>query len=248
MCGIVGVVGSGAVAPLLVESMSKLQYRGCDSCGLATINELGIALLKDVGTVEEVENKWRLTSMRGPVGIAHLWRATHGKILQENAQPHLSCDRQFAVVHNGIISNYERLKTEIQKEPRHFFFSDMDSEIIPHLLEEFRLRGASIEEAFVEALRRLEGAFAVAMISTDEPAKIFCAQKRSPLVLGIRSGATFVVSDTNAFLTDTRRTVTLDDGEYAVMSSNGYRVRTTEVGQKSCKQVAETDWNKESVV
>jgi len=247
MCGIVGIVGSGAVAPLLVEGIARLQYLGCDSCGLATLNELGIEVLKDVGVVEEVDSKWNLTSAQGQLGIAHTRWATHGEVSQENAHPHLSCDRQFAVVHNGIISNYEKLKREVQRGGRHFFFSETDTEIITHLLEEFCLRGASVEEAFVQALRRLEGTFAVAMISSDEPEKIFCAREKSPLILGIHSGTNFVGSDINAFLPYRRQTVPLDDGEYAVVSSDGYSIRAISAPEKRYKKVVESDWKIESV-
>ena len=236
MCGIVGVVGSGAVAPLLVESIARLQYQGCDSCGLATLNELGIEVLKDIGTVEEVDSKWNLTSASGQLGIAHTRRATQGKVSQENAHPHLSCDLQFAVVHNGIVSNYEQLKTEIQRKTGHFLFSETDTEIITHLLEEFRLGGASVEEAFVQTVRRLEGPFALAMISNDEPGKIFCARQKSPLILGLHSGTNFVVSDIDAFLPNRGRTVPLDDGEYAVISSDGYSIRTIAAAEKGYKK------------
>ncbi len=239
MCGIVGIIASSeAVAPLLVEGMARLQYRGCDSCGLATLNELGIEVLKDVGSVEEVDREWNLTSMQGRLGIAHTRLTTEGEVSQDNAHPHLSCDRQFAVVHNGTISNHEQLKREIQKSGRHFFFSETDTEIIIHFLEEFRLRGASVEEAFVQTVRRLEGSFALAMISTDEPERIFCAREKSPLILGICSGRNFVVSDVNALLPDIRRTVSLDDGESAGISADGYSIRTITGAEKGYKKAA----------
>ncbi len=247
MCGIVGVVGRGRVAPLLVEGIARLQSCGCDSCGLATLNEFGIELLKDVGTVEEVDSRWHLRSTQGRLGIAHTRRATQGEVSQDNAHPLLSCDRQFAVVHNGIISNHEQLNNEIQKKSRHFFFSETDSEIVVHLLEEFHLSGASVEESFVQTLRRLEGAFALAMISTDEPEKIFCAREKRPLILGIRPGTNFVVSDVNALLLNTRRTISLDDGEYAVISADGYSIRTIETSESRNKKLAEADWKIESV-
>lgn len=161
--------------------------------------------------------------------------ATNGEVSQENAHPHLSCDRQFAVVHNGIVSNHEKLKTEIQKRARHFV-SQTDTEIIAHLLEKFRLRGDSVEETFVHALRRLEGTFAVAIISNDEPEKIFCATEKSPLILGTHSGTNFVVSDINAVLPYSRRSVPLDDGEYAVISSDGYSIRTIAAAEKGYKK------------
>jgi len=178
-----------------------------------------------------------MISIQGQSGIAHTRKATHGDVSQENAHPHLSCDRSFAVVHNGSISNYRDLKTELQKSGKHFFFSHTDTEVIVHLMEE-AYQGYSVDEAFLKVLRRLEGTFALAMISTGEPQKIFCASQKSPLILGINSGTMFVSSNVEVFLPYTRRAVPLDYGEYAVISSNDYVIRANIIGrttlQRSC--------------
>ena len=239
MCGIVGIVSNEEVASLLVESVARLESRDCDSCGLAIFNETGIEIRKDVGVVEEVARRWDMRSIEGRLGIAHTRRATHGGVSQENAHPHLSCDRSFAVVHNGIISNYEDLKTELQKQGNHFFFSQTDTEVIGHLVEEAYQPGCSVEDAFLKVLRCLEGTFAVAMISTDEPRKIFCARQKSPLILGIDSETNFVGSDINAFLPYTRQAVPLDDGEYAVLLPDGYWIKDIVTGDERNRQVTQ---------
>jgi glutamine---fructose-6-phosphate transaminase (isomerizing) len=239
MCAIVGIVSNDEIAPLLVESVTRLECRDYDSCGLAIYNETGIEVRKDVGVVQDVARRLDMISAHGQLGIAHIRRATHGSISQENAHPHLSCDRNFAVVHNGIISNYEDLKTELQKHVNHFFFSQTDTEVIAHLIEEAYQPGCSVEDAFLKVLRRLEGTFAVAMISNDEPKKIFCASQKSPLILGINSGTNFVGSNVEAFLTYTGQAVSLDFGEYAVVSSSDYYIKS--ISSAEIREVVEID-------
>jgi glucosamine--fructose-6-phosphate aminotransferase (isomerizing) len=246
MSGIVGIVGTDEVAPLLVESVTRLECQDYDSCGLAIYNGTGIEIRKDVGVFEDVARQWDMISIHGQLGIAHTRRATHGDVSQENAHPHLSCDRSFAVVHNGIISNYGDLKTELQKRGNHFFFSHTDTEVIAHLMEE-AYQGCTVDEAFVKVLRRLEGAFAVAMISSSEPQEIFCASQKSPLILGINYGTKFISSNAEVFLPYTRRAVPLECGEYAVVSSNDYCVRAISSAEQRYKEVVEVDWKKESV-
>lgn len=242
MCGIVGIVGKEEIAPLLVQSLARLEYRGYDSCGVATLNSVGIEVRKDIGSVEEVASRNGFASAHGGLGIAHTRWATHGGVSRENAHPHLSCDGKFAVAHNGIISNHEALRTEL-KGRGHRFSSETDTEVFAHILEEVHRDGVSVEEAFVRALRRLEGTFAVVMISSHDREKIFCAREKSPLVLGIAPESHFVGSDVNAFLHFTRRAVVLEDGEYAVLSRDGYCVRALASGEERSKQVMEIDWS-----
>jgi glucosamine--fructose-6-phosphate aminotransferase (isomerizing) len=178
-----------------------------------------------------------MISASGLVGIAHTWWTTHEFLALENAHPHLSCDRSFAVVHNGVIANHEILKKELHDRGNHFFFSETDAEVIAHVMEEAYRPGLSVEETFVWALRRLEGSFAIAMISTNEPGKIFCARQKSPLILGIDSATKFVSSDINAFLTHTRQAVALDDGEYAVLLRDAYWIKNIATGEERNGQV-----------
>jgi glucosamine--fructose-6-phosphate aminotransferase (isomerizing) len=246
MSGIVGIASTDEVAPLLVESVTRLKSQDYDSCGVAIYNGTGIEVRKDVGAFNDVAKRWDMMSMHGQLGIAHTRKATHGDVSQENAHPHLSCDRSFAVVHSGIISNYIDLKTELQESGNHFFFSQTDTEVIAHLIEE-AYQGGSVEEAFLKVLQRLEGTFAVAMISVSEPQEIFCASQKSPLVLGINSGTKFVSSNVEVFLPYTRRTVRLDYGEYAVVSSNDYCIRSISSAEQRYKEVVEIDWETESL-
>jgi glucosamine--fructose-6-phosphate aminotransferase (isomerizing) len=241
MCGIVGIAGQDKIASVLVQSIARLDYRGYDSCGVATLNSRGIELRKGVGSVEEVAVREGFASVHGGIGIAHTRWATHGGVSLENAHPHLSCDGSFAVVHNGIISNYQVLRSELQ-DRGHRFSSETDTEIFAHLVEEAHRSGLSVERAFVQSLRRLEGSFAIAMISFHDPERIFCAREKSPLILGVAPEQNFVGSDVNAFLPYTRRAVILDDGEYAVISRDGYCVRGITEGEARSKRILEIDW------
>jgi glutamine---fructose-6-phosphate transaminase (isomerizing) len=232
MSGIIGIVGKSDVAPLLVEGLARLEDRRCDSCGLAILNEeMGIDLRKDVGAVKEVTGGFRVPG-RGPLGIAHTRCATHGSVSPENAHPHLSCDRSFGVVHNGIISNHAEIRKGLRDRGNHFFFSDTDSEVVAHLMEEVYQPGLSVEQAFARMLRHLVGTCAIAMISTHEPGKIFCARQKSPLILGIDSERNFVGSDINVFLPYTRQAVPLNDGEYAVLLPDAYWIKDITTGDE----------------
>jgi glutamine---fructose-6-phosphate transaminase (isomerizing) len=176
---------------------------------------------------------------QGQLGIAHTRWATHGGVSPENAHPHLSCDRSFGVVHNGIISNYEEIRKGLRDRGNHFFFSDTDTEVIVHLMEEIFQPSLCVEQAFVRMLRHLEGTFAIAMISTHEPRKIFCAREKRPLTVGIDSEAKFVSSDISAFLPHTRHAVPLDDGEYAVLLPNAYWIKDVATGEERNGQVTQ---------
>jgi glutamine---fructose-6-phosphate transaminase (isomerizing) len=240
MGGIIGIVGKTNVAPLLVESLARLEDRRGDSCGLAILDEeMGIDLRKDEGPVEEVAVRFDMISAPGELGIAHTRWATHGGVSPENAHPHLSCDRRFGVVHNGIISNHEEIRKGLRDRGSHFFFSDTDTEVIVHLMEEVYQPSLSVEQAFVRMLRHLEGTFAIALISTHEPRKIFCARQDSPLIIGIDSETKFVSSDINAFLPYTRQALPLDDDEYAVLLPDAYWIKDIAIGDVRNRQVTE---------
>jgi glutamine---fructose-6-phosphate transaminase (isomerizing) len=238
MSNIVGIVGKTNVAPLLVESLPRLGDRQGDSCGLAILNEeIGIDLRKGVGAVEEVAGRLGMMSAQGRLGIAHTRRATHGRVSPENAHPHLSCDRSFGVVHNGIISNHEEIRKGLRDRGHHFFFSDTDTEVIVHLMEEVYRTGFFVEQAFVRMLRCLAGTFAIAMISTYEPRKIFCARQKSPLFLEIGSETKFVSSDLNVLLPHTRQALPVHDGEYAVLSPDACWIKDIATGDEPNRQV-----------
>jgi glucosamine--fructose-6-phosphate aminotransferase (isomerizing) len=153
MCGIVGIVGHEAVAPLLVKSLTHLEYRGYDSCGVATFSAQGIEIRKHVGGMTEVAERQGLADLQGHIGIAYTRWATHSEVSRENAHPHLSCDDNFAIVHNGIISNHHALRTDLARRG-HRFSSETDTEVLAHLMEEIYASGVSVEEAFVKALHQ----------------------------------------------------------------------------------------------
>jgi glutamine---fructose-6-phosphate transaminase (isomerizing) len=217
MCGIAGVASFHRIEDRLYEGVHHLEYRGYDSCGVAFLTNAHIEVRKDIGTVDEVDNKESLHGLSGMVGIAHTRWATHGRVTRENAHPHQSCGSDFAVVHNGIIANYKALKEDLRKAG-HMFLSETDTEVIAHLIEHNYAKVGDVERAFVDALQTLEGSYALAMISTHAPDHIFCARHESPLILGLGSESNYVESDFNAFIDYTKNTVILDDGEYGIVS------------------------------
>ena len=212
MCGIVGIAGRGNVSDRLFRCIKNLEYRGYDSCGVALLSEQGIEVRKNIGAVDEVDKIEHLTEPRGDTGIAHTRWATHGGVTQINSHPHLSGDGQFAVIHNGIISNYRELRQELSAAG-HTFLSETDTEVIPHLLEAMYAEEQDVERALLRALKRLEGTYAFACITACDPRKIYCARKESPLVLGIGGETMFLASDINSFIEYTRDIVLLNDDE-----------------------------------
>src|SRR5208283_1408815 len=185
MCGIFGcVLKEGNAAPLIHSSLKRLEYRGYDSVGIATISEGKIFVKKDMGKIDEVDRIVDLDDMPGSIGIGHTLWATHGAPLKVNSHPHADCKGEVMVVHNGIIENFLELKAELQNLD-HTFVSKTDTEVIPHLIEQTLKNNPklSLVEAILETLKRVEGSYALAVISTREPDKIICARNESPLVL-----------------------------------------------------------------
>jgi len=244
MCGITGVVSFHSIDDRLYEGVHHLEYRGYDSCGVAFLENSHIEVRKNIGTVDEVDNKESIRNLKAHVGIAHTRWATHGKVTRENAHPHLSCRGDFAVVHNGIVSNYKALRAELE-EAGHRFKSETDTEIIAHLIEEYYERCKNVELSWVNALRQLEGSFALAMISVYEPEHIFCARHESPLIIGLGSESSYIGSHFNAFIDYTKNTVILDDGEYGIVSKDSYSVKSLRTGEIIDKPVTVIPWDPE---
>jgi glucosamine--fructose-6-phosphate aminotransferase (isomerizing) len=239
MCGIVGYIGDREAAPLLYQSLKRLEYRGYDSCGIATLDG-GLQIRKGVGMIGEVDRKNRIQDLPGRMGIGHTRWATHGPVVQENAHPHLDCQGEIAIVHNGIVSNHLDLRRELE-ERGHAFRSETDTECIVHLIEE-ELPREGLEGALRKALSRIQGTYALLVLSQADPDRILCARKESPLLLGIGEEETFVGSDISAFLPFTRRAIPLDDGEYAVVGKGTFVVKSLETGAEKEKDVLEVDW------
>lgn len=245
MCGIVGIVGTANISDHLFRCIKNLEYRGYDSCGVAILSEEGIEVRKNVGAVDEVNKTEHLTEPQGHVGIAHTRWATHGGVTQTNSHPHLSGDGAFAVIHNGIISNYRQLREELQTKG-HLFVSQTDTEVIPHLLEEMYRQEQDVEQALLKTIARLEGTYAFAFVTTHDPAKVFCARKESPLVLGIGSDGMFLASDINSFIEYTRDIVILNDYEYALITSDSYLIKDVKTGERIPRAIQTITWSPEA--
>jgi len=221
MCGIVGYVGASEAAPLLTQALRRLEYRGYDSAGLATMNGHGLEVRKSLGKVAALAELVELDPPRGSIGIAHTRWATHGKPSEHNEHPHLDCGGRIAVVHNGIIENHVALRRRLSAEG-HAFRSEIDTEVIAHLIESHGRRG--LVEAVRCAAYELRGAFAIACISEDEPGVIVAARVgTSPLVIAMGEGEAFVASDTPALSETCTESVPLEDGDLAVITSEGAR-------------------------
>jgi glucosamine--fructose-6-phosphate aminotransferase (isomerizing) len=244
MCGISGVISFHPIADRLYEGVRHLEYRGYDSCGVAFVEDHHIEVRKDIGTVDEVDSKEHFRRLAAQVGIAHTRWATHGKVTRENAHPHQSCRGDFAVVHNGIIANYKALREELRRAGHHFH-SETDTEIIAHLIEQRFSECGDVERALVSALRSLQGSYALAMITTHDPERIFCARNESPLIIGVGSESNYVGSDFNAFIDYTKNTVILEDGEYGIVSRDSYSVKSLRTGEVIEKTITVVPWDSE---
>lgn len=223
MCGILAYIGREPAAPLLVRLLKKLEYRGYDSAGIATVTDSAIHMAKDVGRVDEIASHLDLTSLSGFGGIAHTRWATHGGVTPENAHPHLSCDGRIAIVHNGIIDNYKKLKEELENR-NHSFRSGTDSEILAHLLED-NYDGAGNEMIAVsKTVQKLSGSYAFVALFRENPDVIAAARKDSPLMIGLGDGENFFASDVGAFIDRTDRAVFVDNREIALINTQGFKV------------------------
>lgn len=250
MCGIFGCILNGAnAAPLIHSSLKRLEYRGYDSVGIATISDGKIFLKKDQGKIDEVHKLLNLDDMPGNLGIGHTRWATHGAPLKVNSHPHTDCTGEIVVVHNGIIENFTELKLELQNLG-HTFVSKTDTEVIPHLIEEIMKNNPklSLADAVQDALKRLDGSFALAVISSREPDKIICARNESPLVLGVNGSGVFCASDIPAFLPITNKAVMINNGELVILSAQGYQIRKIQDGSVIQREPKVIQWTAEMAV
>ncbi|AMW34964.1 glutamine--fructose-6-phosphate transaminase (isomerizing) [Haematospirillum jordaniae] len=225
MCGIIGVIGEQDAAPLLVGGLKRLEYRGYDSAGIATLVGSEIARCRAEGKLVNLEARLALAPLSGSVGIGHTRWATHGVPVERNAHPH--SDGRVAVVHNGIIENYSALRAELEGAGC-VFRSDTDTETIVHLISSYWQPGADPVEATHKALLRLEGAFALAVIFAGQPDLMIAARRGSPLAVGYGQGEMFVGSDALALVHVTNRLSYLEEGDWAILSRSGVEIRNTE--------------------
>ncbi|MGQ9672288.1 MAG: glutamine--fructose-6-phosphate transaminase (isomerizing) [Candidatus Aminicenantales bacterium] len=220
MCGIIGYIGPKNAVPILIEGLKKLEYRGYDSAGIAVVRENQIHIRRVKGKIRELEDSLRTSSLSGSSGVGHTRWATHGRPSEENAHPHRDCSGRVVVVHNGIVENYLALKKTLSAEG-HIFRTETDTEVIAHLVEKYLL--GSLEEAVRKAVQELEGAYALAILSTTDPDKIVAAKSGPPAIVGLGENEYFISSDINPILSHTPRTVFLADREIAVLQKDGVR-------------------------
>jgi glucosamine--fructose-6-phosphate aminotransferase (isomerizing) len=239
MCGIVGYVGPRVATQVLIDGLKRLEYRGYDSAGVALQNGKGIETRKAAGKIAALEAAVTANPVEGTSGIAHTRWATHGAPNECNAHPHHDCTGTIAVVHNGIIENFGALRTMLE-EHGHRFVSETDTEVLAHLIE--AAFDGNLEEAVIDSLHLVEGTYGIAVVSSKDPGKIVAARKGSPLLLGLGNGENFLASDVAAILQYTRDVVYLDDGEMAVITSDGYRVFDLQATALT-KGVSKIDWD-----
>ena len=250
MCGIFGcILKDGKAAPVIHAALKRLEYRGYDSVGEATLYNGKLYIKKDQGKIDEVHKTHNLDDLPGSLGIGHTRWATHGAPLEVNAHPHIDCSGQIAVVHNGIIENFAELKLELENRG-HVFKSRTDTEVIVHLIEQILKTNPSLSlaDAVLEAVRRLDGSYAIAVISLNEPNKIICARNESPLVVGVNENAIYCASDIPAFLPLTNRAVIIDDGELVTLSLSGYEIRKIADSSLVVREPKLIDWTPEMAI
>ncbi len=240
MCGIVGYVGKKKASPILINGLLKLEYRGYDSAGIATIENGNIFCIKNKGRVKELQNSKDIDKLNSTIGISHTRWATHGKPSSANAHPHLDCHKNFAVVHNGIIENYIELKNFLINAG-YSFSSETDTEVIPNLIDYYySIDKESGPDKFVNAVHKaildLKGSYAIAVLSKYEPDTIIVARKDSPLVIGINNDEKFIASDIPAILDYTNNIFILDDGDLVKITQNNltfYNKNLEKIDKKS---------------
>ena len=246
MCGIVGYVGPKEAAPILLQGLKRLEYRGYDSAGVALLNGGGVQVVKRSGKLSVLMEAVDEASVRGTCGIAHTRWATHGAPNQCNAHPHTSSDGKIALVHNGIIENAQSIRAQLL-EAGYSFVSDTDTEVVVHLIDHLWADGIPMEDAVAAALRAIDGAYGIAVVSSRDPNKIVVARNGSPLLIGVgKNGEMLAGSDASAVIALTREVVYLDDGDYAVLDLEGYRTYKLE-GTEVSRSVHEVTWDVEAI-
>ena len=243
MCGIVGFTGKQNAAPVLLEGLKKLEYRGYDSAGIAVLDHDAITVAKVSGRIANLCEKTQDgTALSGHTGIGHTRWATHGAPTDINAHPHVSNNGRFSVVHNGIIENYQELRDELTKKG-YRFDSQTDTEVIVHLLELYD--SGDFKETVMKATARLTGSYALGILCADRPGSIFAVREASPLILGIGVGENYFASDVTALVSHTRNAIYLEDGEFAQLSAEGIVVFNYS-GSPVHKEVSRITWSVEA--
>ncbi|WP_031482672.1 glutamine--fructose-6-phosphate transaminase (isomerizing) [Maridesulfovibrio frigidus] len=243
MCGIIGYAGHRPAVPLIVEGLRRLEYRGYDSAGVATVQNKEIDLVRAEGKLAALDEKLaHINVTNSTFGVGHTRWATHGVPVEKNAHPHLDHDKNIAMIHNGIIENYQEIKAELVTKG-YEFRSDTDSEVLVNLIAEGRKHNDSMLEAISWALNQVEGAYAIALVAVDEPGTVYAARVSSPMVMGVGVGENFVASDIPAFLPYTREVVFIEDGELVKITSSSWEVFRAENLAPVEKEVQTINWD-----
>ena len=244
MCGIVGYIGTKKASPILIQGLLKLEYRGYDSAGIATIEKTGITVMKDKGRVKNLYDLDGIDNLEGTVGIAHTRWATHGKPSKINAHPQMDSENLFAVVHNGIIENYNELKKELI-ERGYTFSSQTDTEIIPNLISYYYKKDKNMLKAVRNACMDLKGSFAIEVISKDNPGKMIVVRKDSPLVIGKGEDEFFIASDIPAILSYTKEFYLLNDLEFVEIENGKAKIYDKDLKEIE-KKITKIEWDSSS--
>jgi glucosamine--fructose-6-phosphate aminotransferase (isomerizing) len=244
MCGIVGYIGNRDVQPILVNGLSKLEYRGYDSAGVAVLERERLEVRKTKGRLANLAGKLRKMPLMGTIGIGHTRWATHGGPSDANSHPHTDMSGAFSIVHNGIIENYMEIKEELIRKGV-VFTSETDTEVIVHLIAD--LYNGSIVSAVRNAIQKLHGAYSLGVITEHEPDKLVAVRQASPLVIGTGKGENFIASDISAFIEHTKQVYILDDGDMAVMTTDRVSIMKAETGETVERELLLVDWNEEQV-
>ena len=243
MCGIVGYVGHRDAVSVILPGLRRLEYRGYDSAGIATVSEGSLDVRKTTGKIADLEILLASDRPNGALGIGHTRWATHGRPSDTNAHPHVDCQSHLAIVHNGIIENYRELRKTLAADG-HRFRSQTDTEVVAHQIE--RYRGDGLDAAVLRAAKHLQGSFAIACVAADAPNTLVVFRRgSSPLVVGFGRGEMFVASDIPALLGQTRDILVLDDGELAVLTPDSIAVRTLN-GAPVRRSPRTIDWDGET--
>ncbi len=244
MCGIVGAIAERNIVPILLEGLRRLEYRGYDSAGVAVLRDnASLGMCRTVGKVAQLEDKLRQDPLKGRLGVAHTRWATHGGVTESNAHPHLSGDR-VAVIHNGIIENYQVIKDELLAKG-YEFQSETDTEVIAHLVYDYLQQGNDLLEAVRLAVRRFEGAYALLVFDARDPDCFVVSRVASPLVIGLGLGENFVASGVPALLPVTQRFIYLEQGDLAVIRRDSVSIFDGD-GEDVTREVHETQWSTEA--
>jgi glucosamine--fructose-6-phosphate aminotransferase (isomerizing) len=244
MCGITGYVGPRPGVRTVIDMLRRLEYRGYDSAGVAVASESEVEVIKAAGKLAVLEGQLQDHWDKHGTAIAHTRWATHGGPTTPNAHPHYSNDGRIALIHNGIIENYQELKADLAAEG-FVFHSDTDTEVLVHLVDRAFRQAGDMERAVRDALRQVTGAYSVAVVSTHAPDRLFCAKTASPLILGLGNGESFLASDIPALMRYTRRVLVLEDGDFAVVSGEGIHLSSL-AGQSLTREELHVTWDEQT--